>query len=335
MSKVTRPFLATLPKLPHPELWSTLFKGSRARGQLRVSVMTEEAADMATKEMNIANNRDKTIVELFPGPGQWTRSMALGGAKKILAVENGDTYMDSLKVGILELEQASQDTIKVLPLNPADPYDEILDPSKNMLPGVEPQPWDHVHTGLTLVGSIPNSTFGERVLHELLLASIDRMGIFTLGRVEMYMFCYKDAVNRLVAAPGTPSRNRITLMAEAAADITPLMRPGLAHFHLPYDYQLLRLVPHEKPKIETSMEVMDFCLRSLFTNKSHSLNKVIKLLGPGADILLGRLSFDHNIKVKHLTLEQLNEVALKFEQWPLRPTVLYDDMIMHESKRRK
>jgi hypothetical protein len=82
----------------------------------------------------------------------------------------------------------------VLPLNPADPYDEILDPSKNMLPGVEPQPWDHVHTGLTLVGSIPNSTFGERVLHELLLASIERMGIFTLGRVEMYMFCYKDAV---------------------------------------------------------------------------------------------------------------------------------------------
>lgn len=60
-----------------------------------------------------------------------------------------------------------------------------------------------------------------------------------------------------------------------------------------------------------------------------------RLLGPGAEILLGRLSFDHNIKVKHLTLEQLNEVALKFEQWPLRPTVLYDDMIMHESKRRK
>ncbi|KAG0334163.1 hypothetical protein BG004_000532, partial [Podila humilis] len=59
------------------------------------------------------------------------------------------------------------------------------------------------------------------------------------------------------------------------------------------------------------------------------------LLGPGADILLGRLSFDHSIKVKHMTLDQLNEVAVKFEQWPLRPTVLYDDMIMIASKKRK
>ena len=82
----------------------------------------------------------------------------------------------------------------MLPLNPADPYDEILDSSKTLLPGVEAQPWDKVHTGITLVGSIPNSTLGEKVIHELLLASMDRMGIFTLGRVEMYMFCYKDAV---------------------------------------------------------------------------------------------------------------------------------------------
>jgi hypothetical protein len=36
-----------------------------------------------------------------------------------------------------------------------------------------------------------------------------------------------------------------------------------------------------------------------------------------------------------MTLEQLNEVALKFEQWPLRPTVLYDDMILHEHKKKR
>ena len=44
------------------------------------------------------------------------------------------------------------------------------------------------------MGSIPNSTMGERVLVDLLIASIERMSIFRMGRVEMYMFCYKDAV---------------------------------------------------------------------------------------------------------------------------------------------
>ncbi|KAF9191868.1 Dimethyladenosine transferase 1, mitochondrial [Haplosporangium sp. Z 767] len=328
----TQPILRSLPKLPAPNLWRTMFKGSRARGQFRVSVMTEEAADAAVKDMQIHDHPQRSIIEIFPGPGQLTRSMALAGAKKVITVDSGENFQDSLKA----LEQSSEGRIQHFALNPlSDPFDEILLPENGVIPDLKPQPWNKVHEDVMLVGSIPNTTLGERVLHDLLTASIERMGIFRMGRVEMYMFCYKDAIKRLVAAPGMPSRNRVTLLAEAAAEITPLVRPGAAHFHLPYDYQLLRLVPHEKPKMDSSMEVMDFCLRSLFTNKSHPLNKVIKLLGPGAEILLGRLSFDHNIKIKYMTLDQLNEVALKFEQWPLRPTVLYDDMIMQEHKRKR
>ncbi|KAF9108312.1 hypothetical protein BGX27_008403 [Mortierella sp. AM989] len=192
---------------------------------------------MAAEKMGLANHPNRSVIELYPGPGQLTRSMVLAGAKKVITVDNGEAYQDSLK--------------------------------------------------------------------------------------------------RLTAEPGTPARCRTSLLAEVAGDITPLMRPGPNKFHLPFDYDLIRVVPHEKPRMDTSLEVLDFCLRSLFTNKSHSLNKVIKLLGPGADILLGRLSFDHNIKIKHMTLDQFNEVALKFEQWPLRPAVLYDDMIMYESGRKR
>ncbi|KAG0260207.1 Dimethyladenosine transferase 1, mitochondrial [Mortierella polycephala] len=342
-----QPILRSLPRLPAPNLWQSKFKGSRARGHLRVSVMTEDAADAAVKDMQISDHPQRSIIEIFPGPGQLTRSMVMAGAKKVITVESGETFQESLKA----LEQNSEGRIQHFAMNPlSDPFDEILLPEHTAIPGLKPQSWDKVHEDVMIVGSIPNSATGERVLHELLTASIQRMGVFRMGRVEMYMFCYKDAVQRLIAAPGMPPRNRVTLLAEAAAEITPLVRPGAAHFHLPYDYQLLRLVPHEKPKIETSVDVMDFCLRSLFTNKSHALNKVIKyerahaigseflghpLLGPGAEILLGRLSFDHNIKVKHMTLDQLNEVALKFEQWPLRPTVLYDDMIMYESRRKR
>ncbi|KAG0364392.1 Dimethyladenosine transferase 2, mitochondrial [Gamsiella multidivaricata] len=307
---IVRPVLQSLPKLPAAGLWPTLFKVSRARGQMRVSVMTEELA----------------------GPGQLTRSMALAGAKKVVTVENGEAYQKSLK----SLIDESGGRIQNFALNPSsDPFEEIMDPTKAVFPDLEPQPWDKVHTDLVIVGSIPNSSLGEKVVQDLLIASIGRMGIFRMGRVEMYMFCFKDAVKRLKAEPGEPARNRVTILAEAAAEIMPISRPGSHHFHLPFDYELLHIVPHEKPKMETSTEIMDFCLRSLFTNKSHALNKVIKLLGPGADILLGRLSFDHNIKIKHMTLEQLNEVALKFEQWPLRPTVLYDDMIMTETKRKR
>lgn len=328
----TRPLFRSLPPLISTDLWPTVFKASRARGQLRVSVMTEDTANLTAAAMKFEANPNRSVLEIFPGPGQLTRSMYLAGAKKIVTVENGETFQSSLK----KLEDESKGTIKNYNMNPlSDPFDELLGPKINAIPDLVPQEWEDIQSNVLVVGTIPNSTMGEKCLHDLLTASSERMGIFQYGRVEMFMFMFKDAAKRLIAPPGTPSRNRVSVLAEAAAEMTQLMRPGAAHFYLPYDYELVHFVPHKVPKVDVSMEVFDFCLRSLFTNKSNPLNKVIKLLGPGAEILLKRLSFDHSIKIKHMTLEQLNEVAVKFEQWPLRPTVLYDDMILHEHKKKR
>ncbi|KAF9131146.1 Mitochondrial transcription factor 1 [Mortierella sp. 14UC] len=328
----SRPLFRSLSPLISTDLWPTVFKGSRARGQVRVSVMSEDAGNLAAAAMKFEAHPNRSVLEIFPGPGQLTRSMYLAGAKNVVTVENGDMFQSSLK----KLEDESNGGIKNYNLSPlSDPFEDLLGRKLSAFPDLKMQEWDNIQSDVMLVGTIPNSTLGEKCLHDLLTASIEKMGIFQYGRVEMFMFLYKDAVKRLMAPPGTPARNRISVLAEAAAEMTQLMRPGATHFHLPYDYELLHIVPHKDPKLSVSMEVLDFCLRSLFTNKSNPLNKVIKLLGPGADILLGRLSFDHNIKVKHMTLEQLNEVALKFEQWPLRPTVLYDDMILHENKKKR
>ncbi|KAG0292614.1 Dimethyladenosine transferase 2, mitochondrial [Linnemannia gamsii] len=314
------------------DLWPTVYKVSRARGQLRVSVMTEDAANLAAATMKFEAHPNRSVLEIFPGPGQLTRAMYLAGAKNIVTVENGDTFQSSLK----KLEEESEGKIKNYNINPlSDPFDDLLGPKTNAIPDLVPQEWENIQSNMLLVGTIPNSTLGEKCLLDLLTASNEKMGIFKYGRVEMFMFMFKDAAKRLIAPPGTPARNRVSVLAEAAAEMTQLMRPGATHFHLPYDYELVHIVPHKIPKLDVSIEVFDFCCRSLFTNKSNPLNKVIKLLGPGAEILLKRLSFDHSIKIKHMTLEQLNEVAVKFEQWPLRPTVLYDDMILHEHKKKR
>ncbi|KAG0273967.1 Dimethyladenosine transferase 2, mitochondrial [Linnemannia exigua] len=300
----SRPLFRSLSPLISTDLWPTIYKGSRAKGQIRVSVMSEDSANLAAAAMKFEAHPTRSVLEIFPGPGQLTRSMYLAGAKKVVTVESGDIYQSSLK----KLEDESKGGITNYNLSPlADPFEDLLGPKFNAIPDLKMQEWDSIQSDVMLVGAIPNSTLGERCLHDLLTASIERMGIFQYGRVEMYMFLFKDAAKRLMAPPGTPARNRISVLAEAAAEMTQIMRPGPTHFHLPYDYELLRIVPHKDPKLN----------------------------GPGADILLGRLSFDHSIKIKHMTLEQLHEVAVKFEQWPLRPTVLYDDMILHENKKKR
>ncbi|KAF9916132.1 hypothetical protein BX616_004545, partial [Lobosporangium transversale] len=197
-----QPLLKSLPKLPAPYLWPTLFKGSRARGHARVSVMTEELAESAAKVMDISNHPNRSIIEIYPGPGQLTRSMALAGAKKVVTLDNGEMFQKSLKA----LEENSKGRIQHFALNPlGEPYDDLLASELNALPGLTPQPWDTIQSDIML---------------------------------------------RFTSPAGTTARNRLTLLAEAAAEVSSIMVPGASHFHLPYEYELLRIVPHEKPKLE-------------------------------------------------------------------------------------
>ncbi|KAF9971131.1 Mitochondrial transcription factor 1 [Actinomortierella ambigua] len=305
-----RPLLKSLPKVAAPELWPTLFKGSKAKGQLRVSVMSEDAA----------------------GPGQWTRSMAMHGAGKVITVEPHPSFQASLKT----LQDASDGRILQLQHNPFfEPFDDVLlNPQNGVLNHIQPQSWDNIHTDLVIAGSIPHSVTGEKFLQDLITSSVERDGIFRLGRIEMYFFCYKDTIKKLNAAPGEIQRHRVGVITEAATDLKTLYKPGISHFYLPYDYHLLHIVPHVKPKLESSLETFDYCLRSLFAQKSKPLATAIKLLAPGADILLSRLSFDPKIKIREMTLDQFNEVALKFDQWPLKPDTLHEDMILQERRRK-
>lgn len=50
-----------------------------------------------------------------------------------------------------------------------------------------------------------------------------------------------------------------------------------------------------------------------------------RTLGPGADIILKRLSFNPDVLIGEMTAAQIDEVAIKFDQWPLRPRVLFED----------
>jgi hypothetical protein len=92
------------------------------------------------------------------------------------------------------LEEESEGKIKNYNINPlSDPFDDLLGPKTNAIPDLIPQEWENIQSNVLLVGTIPNSTLGEKCLHDLLMASSEKMGIFKYGRVEMFMFMFKDA----------------------------------------------------------------------------------------------------------------------------------------------
>jgi hypothetical protein len=66
----------------------------------------------------------------------------------------------------------------------------------------------------------------------------------------------------------------VSVLAEAAAEMTQLMRPGAAHFHLPYDYELVRLVPHKIPKLDGENQFL----------VSQTRNNLLRISYPSTDI---------------------------------------------------
>jgi hypothetical protein len=75
----------------------------------------------------------------------------------------------------------------------ADPFEDLLGPKLNAFSDLKMQEWNNIQSELMLVGTIPHSTLGEKCVHDLLMASIEKMGIFQYGRIEMFLFLYKDA----------------------------------------------------------------------------------------------------------------------------------------------
>jgi hypothetical protein len=57
-----------------------------------------------------------------------------------------------------------------------------------------------------------------------------------------------------------------------------------------------------------------------------------RTLGPGAEIITPRLSFDPENIVGELSVEQIDEVARKFDEWPLRPKVLFEDSSIFDDR---
>lgn len=53
---------------------------------------------LSDENREMTDRRMHSLISLTIGPGQLTRSMYLAGAKKIVTIENADTFQSSLKV---------------------------------------------------------------------------------------------------------------------------------------------------------------------------------------------------------------------------------------------
>ncbi|CAO3685645.1 unnamed protein product [Umbelopsis vinacea] len=296
-----------VPNIPTLKQWPRLFKAT--------------ATSKAAVRLNLINIPTA-------GVGVWTSALINGGIKKVIALEPHNRFFPYMT----DLSERSGGAVEAMDMDGYD-WSTYLKLKEDSILGLKAKSdWSEVHDEILFTGTIPKSIKGEQLLAQLFGCIINKMALHSLGRIQMAMWIPTSIYTKIAAPPGDMARCKLSIVRDACADISVLNTPDPDNFYPSNDYQLLNIVPLAEKRIQTDWDVFEYVLRHIFVTKKQKLSKAIKTLGPGAEIITPRLSFDPENIVGELSVEQIDEVARKFDEWPLRPKVLFEDSSIFDDR---
>ncbi|KAI8335400.1 ribosomal RNA adenine dimethylase-domain-containing protein [Chlamydoabsidia padenii] len=318
-----------VPKIPSLATWNKTFRKKGAMKVPRCTLADLDAAESGFKSLQQqtkwtrAEMDDMTVVEINPGLGAWTSALYNGGFNSIYSLEPVPSYMKLLE----DLAGKSQGAIMPLKKDGYDwkTYVELKDQA--YLGPLISSDWSKVNPNIFFTGTLPKSSKGEQLLAQFATCIVNKMALHSMGRIQMALWMPDQLYQKFTAPPGAHTRCKMSVVTEACADIKPIYSTDPTAVYPNTQYHLVHIIPFSKKKLEAEWDVFEYVLKHIFVMQRQPISKMVKTLGPGADIILGRLSFDTNTLVGDMTAEQIDEVAVKFDQWPLRPRVLFEDSL--------
>ncbi|KAJ8076827.1 hypothetical protein PM082_001250 [Marasmius tenuissimus] len=339
-------------QLPPIAEWKDAFPSIKiTRG--RVSIANEAAAQQAANAFVPKGSRGKTVIEVFPGPGQLTRALLNLPKKRIerlIVLEDTPEYLEWLR----PLEQADP-RLKVIHWSGMDWESYEVIKKEGLLDDIKEISWDAgVHPQLQFVSHLPENVSGEQLISQLIRLIPERQWLFKYGRIPMNFLLNIHVWQRLVSRD-LQLRCKLTAVADATVDcehqLSKELQPYREKFYCSSpvgkksggvpQFQAISVIPKEEQvRIDTpytshakltlrkiiqpgDMEIWDYCLRRLFVQRATPLQKSILSLGPGAQTLLEMTKgvLDHNISPRELPMSDWAKLIEAFKDWPFAPQV--------------
>ncbi|KAG8689900.1 Mitochondrial transcription factor 1 [Ceratobasidium sp. 423] len=216
------------PALPSPEVMGARFNIPATRGRCSL-IEPETARAFVRGALGLDEKRPKgtkkrkegrVIIEAFPGPGGVTRALLelpRSEVKRVIVLEEELKYLPALK----ELEYYD-DRVHVLAQSGFiwETYDVVKE--LGLLDDVEAEDWKTApHSTLSFIGHLPLGPVGEQLIAQLLRAIPERSWLFKYGRMRMSWLLAQRMLERITSPPLRAARCKLTLVAEATANLTP------------------------------------------------------------------------------------------------------------------
>ncbi|CAG8754399.1 17954_t:CDS:2 [Cetraspora pellucida] len=319
-------------------MWSPKLLNRLPVGKCRLSLIDKQMAVSAAKAINIPNNA--TVIEINSGLGFLTHALLNNtNVKRIIALENDKDCVENLgqlaeeSSGRLEVIQAENNIVSRFASNKLEVICTWL--QKEKLADMQIYPWEEVHPSLVSIFHLPDKMSGDYLLNQIMQDFYNRSGFQAYGRVRTNLFMPAYLYEKNMAMLGEIKRCKQGVIMESLANID-ILRVIPERAYTPKSINvLLSLTPQAQPKLKAQFDVFEYVLRHVLSKKSAPLCDTISTLGAGAESLIKNLSFDSQILVKDISVEQFIELAQIFEQWPFRPVNLHAAFNENHKRRRR
>ncbi|KAI8997693.1 ribosomal RNA adenine methyltransferase KsgA/Erm [Pilobolus umbonatus] len=260
-------------KFPTIKEWTKAFRSKTAVALPRATLSNYQMAEKGVKALNIQNPSNMTAVEIYPGLGLWTTAMKNIGFKRILTLEPQPFYRNWMK------EQFSNESEGVVEVLKKDGYDwdtYVELKTSEYIGDLENQDWSQMHPNLLFTGTIPKGSKGEQLLAQFSSCIVNKMAMHSLGRVQMIFWVPDALYKKFVAPPGDHIRCKMSIIAEACAEVEVIQKTDPTDLYPNSEYYLVSVKPFEKKKLKSQWDVFEYVLKHLFVMQKKPLKHMVK-----------------------------------------------------------
>ncbi len=225
--------------------------------------------------------KDKTILEIGPGPGALTRSILASSAKKIYAIEMDGRCIEALR----ELERLSDGKLEV----------------KNQ----DALKLDESSFGkqLYVIANLPYN-IGTTLIFKW-LENIHIFSGFTL-------MLQKEVVERICAKPSTHEYGKLSILIQIKASAEKVFDVDPEFFFPPpkVTSSIVRIIPHSKPQFTYNEARLQLILKTAFGQRRKMIRTTLNSLFSNLEKTLVDLGISPTLRAEDITPEQYCKLSL-------------------------
>jgi len=230
--------------------------------------------------------KNKTVLEIGPGPGGLTRAILSEGAERLIVIEKDERCLAALN----DISTACPGRLQILNVDALSVDETTLFTGK-----------------ARIIANLPYNVATPLLIKWL--SNTDRFSSMTL------MF-QKEVADRITAKPRTKAYGRLTILCQWLCEVSKEFDISPKAFTPPpkVTSTVVKLIPRAEPAFPATKAILEKVVAAAFGQRRKMLRASLKPLGQPTEELLDRAAIIPTSRAEELSIEDFCRLAVVYEE---------------------